>query len=68
MNKITPEFVLSYLKKWPRTWEPEYRIFVCGICERKIRKAWHCWVKAEGYNAELHLCNKCGKKYGLIKE
>jgi len=63
---MTDKYILSYLKKWPRTWEPEYREFVCGMCERKIRKAWHCWVKAEGYNAELHLCHKCKEKADAI--
>lgn len=62
--------IAQLLDKWPvehapvESIKPEYRAPTCFCCAKFIRKAWHIHYKWKGNHRELHLCRKCGKKYG----
>ena len=68
---ITKEQIYELLDKWPvehqpvETIKPEYRAPTCFCCSKFIRKAWHIHFQTENQHRELHLCKKCGRKYGM---
>ncbi len=51
--------VLRVVKKWKISNKPQYRPFRCALCQKKMRKAWHVWLKESGYKVEVHFCRKC---------
>jgi HAD superfamily hydrolase (TIGR01549 family) len=53
------------VKTWDINPNPEYRGFRCAKCQKYIKKAWHCYLKAGGYRTPVHFCNACQKK--LVK-
>jgi len=70
MPKLTKKQIsklLVTIKSWDVGSEekPEYRRYKCGNCLKEINKAWHIWFECEEFKCEVHLCKKCGKKFGL---
>jgi hypothetical protein len=68
---ITKKQIFELLDKWPVEHaypddiKPEYRAPTCFCCTKFIRKAWHIHYEMKDQHRELHLCAKCGRKYGL---
>lgn len=59
--------ILEIVKKWKINKIPEYREFRCAKCQKTIKKAWHIWLKEEGFNTEVHFCKDCFKENGNKK-
>jgi hypothetical protein len=62
--------LLALYERFDKSKPPEYRGFRCGGCGKRVTKAWHVWVTAgwmqsHPVKVEVHLCRKCGRKYGL---
>lgn len=63
---ITQEQLRELADKWGEPdWTPKKRIPTCADCGANTVKPWHCWLKDDKFWKELHLCPKCGRKYGL---
>lgn len=50
-------------------WEPEFRKPTCAGCDKEMPdKMWHVWLNAGIFRKELHLCWRCGERYGLKRD
>lgn len=62
---ITQEQLAALQAKWDIDMYPTFREPLCNDCGRVCRKVWHLWLEHDGWKKEGHVCEKCGKKYGL---
>lgn len=44
----------------------EMRAFSCDGCGEIVKEAWHIWDTQDGRLVEVHMCNQCGSKGGLV--
>ena len=65
MYKVTQKELVRLANKWKIDWKPKYRKATCANCGIEMTKMWHIWLDEGGYKKEIHLCKKCGEKYGL---
>jgi len=65
---ITPKQIQKLIDKWPVSYKPSFRRPCCASCGKTLWfRMWHIFHKEFGNKREIHLCWKCGKKYGLDK-
>jgi len=63
---ITKKQILEILGTQHIDFTPKYRRSLCSVCLTEHNKFWHIWLVGGGYKKEIHVCRKCGKKYGMI--
>ena len=62
---ITSKQILDLIASQSIDYTPKYRRSMCTGCLRKGHKFWHIWLEDGGFKKEIHLCRKCGLKYGM---
>jgi hypothetical protein len=66
---ITPRQFDKLVSKWGEpSYKPTFRRPACASCGRTMYfRMWHIFSDKYGYKREIHLCGRCGRKYGLDK-
>lgn len=64
---ITQKQLKEIIEGWGEPdYEPKYRVPLCAGCGKRVYfRIWHIFLREYGFKREVHLCKKCGKKYGL---
>jgi RNase P subunit RPR2 len=63
---ITQKQLQKLVDKWDVNYKPSFRRPTCANCGRTLWfRMWHVFLKEFGNKREIHLCGKCGKKYGI---
>jgi RNase P subunit RPR2 len=62
---ITEDQILEILATQKIYFIPKYRRSLCSACLKEGNKFWHIWLNKGGYKKEVHICRKCGEKYGM---
>jgi len=65
LGKADYKRLLKVVEGWNIKYKPEYRSYKCASCLEHIIKAWHIWFDYKNWKCEVHLCKRCGRKYGL---
>ena len=62
---INTQQILDILNSQEIDFTPKYRRSVCTVCLKEGNKFWHIWLNSHGWKKEVHVCKKCGLKYGM---
>ncbi len=50
------QLLLTIVKSWTLSSDPEYRGFRCAACQEYKNESWHHWLTSGGYIVPVHLC------------
>ena len=62
---ITSKQILDLIGQIKIDYSPKYRRSLCTSCGKQGNKFWHIWLNDGGFMKEVHICRKCGEKYGM---
>ena len=65
-SKLTQKELQKLVNKWPVYYEPKFRRPCCADCGKVLWfRMWHVFLREFGNRREIHLCGRCGRKWGL---
>lgn len=63
---ITQKQLQKLVDKWDVSYKPSFRNPTCADCGKTMYfRMWHVFLKEFGNKREIHLCKRCGRKWGI---